>query len=112
MARRSASVGRSNSRVDDIARYLLAGIGIIKMRMLSVFDELYKTRSVSRTAENLNMSQTSVSLALARMRRQFNDALFVRSARGMVPTPHAAELIGRLPSPGAPENREASAGGF
>jgi len=66
------------------------------MRMLSIFDEVYKTRSVSRAAENLEMPQTSVSLALGRMRRLFNDPLFVRTARGMVPTPPAAELVGPL----------------
>lgn len=66
------------------------------MRLLSVFDEVYKTRSVSRAAENLEIPQTSVSLALARLRRQFNDPLFVRTAQGMVPTPHAADLLGPL----------------
>ncbi|RSZ30807.1 LysR family transcriptional regulator [Variovorax beijingensis] len=63
------------------------------MRLLAVFDEVYKTRSVTRAAENLDIPQTSVSLALARMRRQFNDPLFVRTAEGMVPTPHAADLL-------------------
>lgn len=63
------------------------------MRLLSVFDEIYKTRSVSRAAENLEIPQTSVSLALGRLRRQFGDPLFVRTSGGMVPTPHAAELI-------------------
>lgn len=63
------------------------------MRLLSVFDEVYKTRSVTRSAENLDIPQTSVSMALARLRRQFNDPLFVRTAQGMVPTPHAADLL-------------------
>jgi DNA-binding transcriptional LysR family regulator len=63
------------------------------MRLLSVFDEVYKTRSVSRAAENLEIPQTSVSLALARLRRSFNDPLFVRTSEGMVPTPHATELL-------------------
>lgn len=63
------------------------------MRLLSVFEEVFKTRSVSRTAENLDIPQTSVSLALGRLRRQFNDPLFVRTAQGMIPTPHAAELL-------------------
>jgi len=61
-------------------------------RLLAVFDEIYKTRSVSRAGENLGIAQTSVSLALARLRRQFNDPLFVRTAAGMMPTPHAAAL--------------------
>src|SRR5205823_3268409 len=66
------------------------------MRLLSVFDEVYKTRSVSRAAENLSIPQTSVSFALARMRRLFNDPLFVRTPEGMVPTPHAEQLLAPL----------------
>ena len=41
------------------------------MKLLTVFDEIYKTRSVSRAGENLNLPQTSVSLALGRLRRRF-----------------------------------------
>ncbi len=63
------------------------------LKLLAVFDEIYRTRSVSRAAENLNMAQTSVSLALARLRRQFNDPLFVRTREGMMPTPHALSLV-------------------
>jgi DNA-binding transcriptional LysR family regulator len=63
------------------------------MKLLAVFDEIYKTRSVSRAGENLGIAQTSVSLALGRLRRQFNDPLFVRTAGGMVPTPHAMTLL-------------------
>jgi len=66
------------------------------MKLLAVFDEIYKTRSVSRAGENLGLPQTSVSLALARLRRQFDDQLFVRTANGMVPTPRAALLIPQL----------------
>lgn len=63
------------------------------MKLLAVFDEIYKTRSVSRAGENLELAQTSVSLALARLRRQFNDPLFVRTGSGMMPTPHAIALV-------------------
>ena len=65
-------------------------------KLLAVFDEVYKTRSVSRAGDNLGLSQTSVSLALGRMRRQFNDPLFVRTSEGMLPTPHAVALVGLL----------------
>ena len=63
------------------------------MRLLAVFEEVYKTRSVTRAAANLDIPQTSVSQALGRLRRQFNDQLFVRTSEGMVPTPHAADLL-------------------
>lgn len=66
------------------------------MKLLAVFDEIYKTRSVSRAGENLGLAQTSVSLALGRLRRCLNDPLFVRTGEGMVPTPRAALLVPQL----------------
>lgn len=63
------------------------------IKLLAVFDEIYKTRSVSRAGDNLGLAQTSVSLALGRLRRQFNDPLFVRTSEGMLPTPHATALV-------------------
>jgi len=38
------------------------------LKLLAVFDEIYKTRSVSRAGENLGLAQTSVSLALELLR--------------------------------------------
>jgi DNA-binding transcriptional LysR family regulator len=35
-------------------------------------------------------------MSLAKLRRHFNDPLFVRTSAGMEPTPHASELIGIL----------------
>jgi len=63
------------------------------MRLLTIFDEIYKTKSVTRAGQNLDLPQTSVSLALGRLRHQFNDPLFVRTSKGMEPTPHAKELV-------------------
>lgn len=63
------------------------------LKLLSVFDEVYKTRSVSRAGDHLGMPQSSVSIALARLRRHFGDPLFVRTSDGMQPTPHATSLI-------------------
>ncbi len=62
-------------------------------KLLAIFDEVYKTRSVSRAGEHLGLPQTSVSLALGRLRKQFGDPLFIRTADGMLPTPHAETLI-------------------
>lgn len=63
------------------------------MKLLSVFDEIYKTRSVSRAGENLGAAQSSISISLARLRRHFGDPLFVRTSEGMQPTPHATSLV-------------------
>lgn len=74
-------------------QYALAENRMMDMKLLAVFDEIYKTRSVSRAGENLGLAQTSVSLALARLRRRFGDPLFVRTGEGMLPTPRAAMLV-------------------
>ena len=63
------------------------------VKLLSVFDEVYKTRSVSRAGENLGLAQSSISISLARLRRHFGDPLFVRTSEGMQPTPHATTLV-------------------
>lgn len=50
-------------------------------------------RNVSRAAERLGVSQPRVSTALGRLREYFGDPLFVRTSRGMEPTPRALALI-------------------
>ena len=62
-------------------------------RLLMVFDEIYKSRSVSRAAESLELGQPAVSIALAKLRRHFDDPLFVRTSSGMDPTPLGEELV-------------------
>ena len=68
----------------------------IDLKLLAVVTELHKTRSVSQTAENLDLSQSAISMSLAKLRKHFNDPLFVRTSSGMDPTPHAVQLIGLL----------------
>lgn len=64
----------------------------IDLRLLQLFDEIYRTRNLSRAAERMNLTQPAVSLALARLRGHFGDPLFVRAAGNMEPTPHATAL--------------------
>jgi DNA-binding transcriptional LysR family regulator len=65
----------------------------IDFRLLSVFDEIYKTRSVTAAAEALELSQPAVSVALSKLRHHFGDPLFVRTSNGMEPTPFGAGLV-------------------
>ena len=65
---------------------------IHEVRLLQVFDEIYRTRSVTRAAENLGVGQPTVSVALAKLREHFGDRLFVRLDNSMEPTPLAKEL--------------------
>jgi DNA-binding transcriptional LysR family regulator len=60
---------------------------------LRILDELEKTGSISRAAEQIRLSQPSVSVRLANLRRHFNDQLFVRTSYGMRPTPRAESAV-------------------
>lgn len=62
------------------------------LRSLQVFYEISKTRSVSKAAAQLDMGQPAVSVALAKLREQFKDPLFVRVGNQMEPTPFAVSL--------------------
>lgn len=65
----------------------------LDIKTLRLFELLYTTGSVTRTAEALGYSQPTVSIGLGRLRREFNDPLFVRTAQTMQPTPKADALI-------------------
>ncbi|OUS26941.1 hypothetical protein A9Q99_17160 [Gammaproteobacteria bacterium 45_16_T64] len=64
----------------------------LDLNLLPVFDALVCEQHLSRAAERLAMSQPAVSNALKRLRVMFNDELFIRTARGLTPTPRAFQL--------------------
>ncbi|GAB3423144.1 LysR family transcriptional regulator [Massilia agilis] len=66
----------------------------IDLNLLAVFQEVYRERQISAAAKRLGLTQSAVSNALARLRRVFNDELFVRTAQGMQPTPFAEQVAG------------------
>lgn len=75
------------------------GVIVIELRkmdlnLLVVFQHLLQERNLSAVARRLDLTQPAVSNALRRLRRTFNDELFVRSAQGMLPTPQAERLAG------------------
>lgn len=72
----------------------------VDLNLFIVFDAIYSKRNLTRAAELLCVTQPAVSNALSRMRKTFNDPLFVSTPRGMVPTPladsiaiHASEAL-------------------
>ena len=71
----------------------LAGLPL-DASLLLLLDEVYRTQSVTRAADALDVSQPTVSIWLAKLRRQLRDPLFVRTSSGMRPTPRADALIG------------------
>lgn len=66
---------------------------LLDIKLLRLLDLLYTTRSVTRAAERLGHSQPTVSIWLARLRKQLGDPLFVRTPDGMQPTPRTDALI-------------------
>jgi DNA-binding transcriptional LysR family regulator len=71
-----------------------AEVPLLEPKLLRLLDVLYATRSVTRSAELLGLSQPTLSIWLQRLRAQLKDTLFVRTQEGMTPTPRADALIG------------------
>ena len=59
---------------------------------LRTFITVLEETSVSKAALRLGVSQSAVSHTLDRLRLAFDDALFVRDGRGIIPTTKAASL--------------------
>jgi len=53
---------------------------------------LLETHSTTRTAEKINRTQSSVSVALNKLRSHFKDSLFIRYGLTLTPTPFALQL--------------------
>ncbi|TWB52914.1 LysR family transcriptional regulator [Nitrospirillum viridazoti] len=68
----------------------------VDLNLLVVFEALAAERHVGRAAERLRLSQSATSHALGRLRRLFDDPLFVRHAAGVEPTPRARALAESL----------------
>jgi LysR family transcriptional activator of mexEF-oprN operon len=66
------------------------------LNLLLTFRALFEERSVTRAAQRLFLGQPAVSGALKRLREAFGDELFVRTSRGIAPTPRALELARQI----------------
>jgi DNA-binding transcriptional LysR family regulator len=66
--------------------------GELGLHHLQVLDVLLREHSLTRAAQVLNVSQPALSKTLSRLRRYFDDPLFVRVSLRMEPTPKALEL--------------------
>lgn len=69
------------------------------LNLLKTFDAVMKSKSVNEAAEVLNITASAVSHALNRLRDQYNDPLFTRQGRGIVPTNFAIELHSEIQEP-------------
>lgn len=64
-------------------------LDLTQIRLLA---ELSRSRSVSRAAQRIGVSQSAASHALAKLRKKLGDSLFTRGQDGFQPTPFGARL--------------------
>lgn len=64
----------------------------LDLNLLVIFQALWQERNVSAAAKRLDMTQSAASNALRRLRRHFDDPLFLSTTTGMAPTPLATQL--------------------
>lgn len=81
------------------------------LNLVVIFDAIMKEKSITAAADNLAMTQPSVSNAVSRMRHAWGDPLFVKEGRGIRPTPYAmtlwqsvAEPLAQISNAVAPEH--------
>lgn len=64
----------------------------LDLNLLKALDALLDERHVTRAAARLGLTQPAMSGILMRLRASFDDPLFARTQRGIVPTQRALEL--------------------
>jgi DNA-binding transcriptional LysR family regulator len=68
----------------------------ISLRHLRALSLLLELQSLTRVGDILGTNQSTVSKILAKLRKHFDDALFVRVGSSMHPTPRALEMAAPL----------------
>ena len=64
----------------------------VDLNLLVALDALLDERSVTRAADRLSVGQSAMSATLVRLRKLFDDPIFVRQGRNLVTTPFAETL--------------------
>lgn len=76
----------------DLVKFMHSALRLLDLNLLLLFDALYRHRSVVAAADELAISPSACSHALARMRQSLSDELFVRSGSAMQPTARAEHM--------------------
>jgi DNA-binding transcriptional LysR family regulator len=84
---------QSNDFIYDILRMNVRTKDLNLLRILLVVGE---ELSLTKASERLGLSQPALSHALARLREQFDDPLFVRGQRGFIATRRVEDLLPEL----------------
>ncbi|EAS45264.1 LysR family transcriptional regulator [Photobacterium profundum] len=66
------------------------------LNLLRVFLSVYNTCSFTKAAEELDLTQSSVSNAILRLKKTVGEELFIRAGRGIQPTAVANQLYHQL----------------
>ncbi len=77
-----------------ISAIMKTDIRTMDLNLLKALDALLDERNVTRAAQRLALTQPAVSGMLTRLRERFDDPLFVRTQRGIIPTERALALAG------------------
>ncbi|MFC3106407.1 LysR family transcriptional regulator [Undibacterium arcticum] len=64
----------------------------LDLKLLVAFEAMLATRNVTSAADAIGLTQPAMSTCLGKLRKVLGDPLFVRTSRGMEPTPFALEL--------------------
>jgi len=63
------------------------------LNLFIAFDVIYTEKNLTKAGQVLGITQPAVSNALSRLRELFDDELFTRTSKGMIPTPVANQII-------------------
>ena len=79
------------------------GLRKVDMQDLLVFLQVHQRQNLVEVAEHLNLSPSTVSYCLKKLRQAFDDELFIATRGGMQPThksramlPHVEEMLARI----------------
>jgi anthranilate phosphoribosyltransferase len=67
-----------------------------RLRLLLALDALLMEGSVSRAAERMRMGTPAMSRLLGQIREVYDDPIFIRSSRRLIPTPFAESMRQRI----------------
>lgn len=68
----------------------------LDLNLMTVFEAVFESGSITAAAERLALSQSATSHALRRLREACGDDLFVRLGQGIAPTPVARRIFPEL----------------
>lgn len=72
---------------------------IPNFNLLAVFATVIEHGSLSRAADHLSTNQSTISTAIARLKQELGQELFIRQGRGVVPTTYALSLYEQVRDP-------------